>query len=100
LLYYYFYLEYIVRKAWELKESWEPWITSVGIVAIFIIAVSLVSNGFAIWNSDKSPNVFACRMNIQKIAEISPPAAFSVSFLFKEQVGIADDDLCPLSSSK
>jgi len=103
-LYYGFYLEYIVRKALELRESLEPWITFVGVVAVFIIVVSLVVNGFAIWNNDKSPNVFACRMNIQKIAEISPPAAFFVSFLFKEPTDkdpkIPDVDLCALGPSR
>jgi hypothetical protein len=82
-LYYGFYFEYIMRAAWRLRG--ELWIVSITGVAALLIVISSVVNLVLLSNYEKSPNVFLCRMTLEKISEISPPATFFVSFLFKDR---------------
>ena len=84
-LYYLFYFEYVVRKARELKEGW---ITTVAGVGALLIVISMTANLWVLTSYEYSPNVFTCRMSIDKIREISPPAALLVAFLFKERTDL------------
>ena len=90
-LYYYFYIEYVIRNALKqnagcsLRKLNNSGVAILSVVGLVLIIISSLANLAVIWNHNKSPIIFVCRMSYQGIEEISWPAAKLVGFLFNNQ---------------
>ena len=82
ICYYGFYLEYVIRFAWKLRD-W--FLSCLAMLTSALAFWSFLANATLLLNYQRAAPVFECRMTWVKVGEISSPAKLFLSFLFPSE---------------